>query len=134
MPPWLQYLIAFVVGCHGVTYIIFGIVAPGTVKEWRGTSQMLGTVLTGEGLERAVLVLHVAAGIALLTCGVAIAFAASAPGWWRPLAVVGAASGLAGFVAFWDGQAHRVVEEGAIGAAISMVLLVSALALPNAFG
>lgn len=49
-------------------------------------------------------------------------------------AIVGAALGLAGFAVFWDGQARLVVEEGAIGAAMSLVLLVSAIEFPGAFG
>jgi hypothetical protein len=42
-------------------------------------------------------------------------------------------AGLAGFAVFWDGQAQRVVEEGGIGAAISLMLLVSAVAFPGVF-
>jgi hypothetical protein len=41
---------------------------------------------------------------------------------------------LAGFAVFWDGQMGRVVEQGGIGAAISLILLAGAIAFPNAFG
>jgi hypothetical protein len=34
MTSWLRYLITFVVGCHGFTYIPFGIFVHGTLKEW----------------------------------------------------------------------------------------------------
>ena len=133
MNPWLRYLIAFVVVCHGSIYIPL-LFVPDMLKGWRGRSWLLGSPLTGDRLKALVVVLHVSAGIVILASGAAMGFATWAPGWWRPLAIVGGAVGLAGFALFWDGQAQRVVEEGGIGAAISLILLVSAIALPNAFG
>ncbi len=79
------------------------------------------------------LALHAMAGIVTLACAVAIGFAPSVPGWWRPLAIVGAAVGIAGFAVFWDGQTQLLVPEGAIGAVISLILLVSAIAFAGAF-
>lgn len=134
MTPWLRYLIAFVVGCHGFTYIPFGLFVPGTLKEWRGSSWLLDSALTSDRLKAFVLALHVMAGIATLACAVAIGFAPSIPGWWRPLAIVGAAVGIAGFAVFWDGQTQLLAQEGAIGAVISLILLVSAIAFAGAFG
>ncbi len=133
MPPWLRYLIAFVVGCHGFTYIPFGILVPGTLKEWRGSSWLLGRTLTGGRLKALVLTLHVMAGIALLACGVTVGVVRSIPGLWCPLAIVGAMLGIAGFAVFWDGQTKLLVLEGAIGAVISLILLVSAIAFAGAF-
>ena len=46
MTPWLRYLIAFVVGCHGFTYIPYGGYVVPTLKEWRGSSWLLGAALT----------------------------------------------------------------------------------------
>jgi hypothetical protein len=129
MTPWLRYLIAFVVGCHGFTYIPFGILVPGTLKEWRGSSWLLGRAITGDRLRTLVLALHVTAGIVILACAVAIALAPSAPGWWRPPAIVGAVVGIAGFAVFWDGQTQLLAQEGVIGVFISLLLLVSAIAL-----
>jgi hypothetical protein len=45
-----------------------------------------------------------------------------------------AAVGFAAFAVFWDGQTQFLFQEGAIGAIISLILLVSALAFPRAFG
>jgi hypothetical protein len=73
------------------------------------------------------------AGAAILGCAAAIAVAPSAPGWWRPLAIVGAAIGLGAFVVSYDGQARLLVVEGAIGAVASLILLVTAIAIPEAF-
>ena len=121
----VQYLIAFVVGCHGFTYIPFGLFVPGALKGWRGRSWLLSSALMGDRLKIAVLALHLMAGIAILGCAVAIAAASAV---WFPLAVVGAAAGLAAFAVFWDGQAQLLATEGGIGAMISLMLLVSATA------
>jgi len=134
MTPWLRYLIAFVVGCHGFTYIPFGLFVPGSLKKWRGSFWLLGSALTGDRLHTLVLALHIMAGIVTLACAVAIGFAPWILGWWRPLAIVGAAVGIAGFAVYWDGQTQHLAQEGAIGAVISMILLVSAIAFAGAFG
>jgi hypothetical protein len=131
MTPWLRYLVAVVVGCHGFICIPYGLFVPGTFKEWRGSSRLLGSALTRDRLRVLVSALHVTAGIATLACAFAIGFAPSFPGWWRPLAIVGGAAGIAGFVAFWDGQTRYLAVEGVIGAAISLTLLVSAIAFPR---
>jgi len=87
----------------------------------------------GDRLNTLVRALHLVAGAAILGCAAAIAVALSAPGWWRPLAIVGAAIGLGAFVVFYDGQARLLVVEGAIGAVASLILLVTAIAIPEAF-
>jgi uncharacterized membrane protein YjdF len=94
----------------------------------------LGGALTHDRLRALVLALHVIAGIATLACAVAIGFAPSVPGWWRPLAMGGGAAGIAVFAAFWDGQTQLLFQEGAIGAVVSLILLASAIAFPQAFG
>jgi hypothetical protein len=129
MAPWLRYLIAFVVFAHGFVYVRIGSVLPGPIKAWRGRSWLLSDTVTGDQLRRVVVSLHVAAGIALLACAVAIALAPSLPGWWRPLAITGAAIGLVAFSVFWDGQTRLLFEEGVIGAVVSLVLLIGAIAL-----
>ena len=134
MTPWLRYLIAFVVFCHGFIYVRIGSVLPGPIKEWKGSSWLLGSAVTDGRLRAIVIALHVIAGVATLACAVAIAFATSLPGWWRPLAIGSAAVGFAAFAVFWDGQTQFLFQEGAIGAIISLILLVSALAFPRAFG
>ena len=133
MEPWLRYVIAFVVAAHGLTYIPFGLLVPGQLQGWRGRSWLLGDAVSRDAFGTLIVALHLLAGVAILLCAGAIAFAPSFPGWWRPLAVLGAVSGLTAFVVFWDGQPRLVIEEGAIGAVISLILLVSAVALGGAF-
>ena len=94
---------------------------------------MRGGAVTGGRLEALVITLHVMAGVITLACAAANAFGPSVPGWWRPLAVAGGMAGLAAFIVFWDGQTQRPFEEGAAGAAISLVLMASAIAFPSAF-
>ena len=73
MAPWLRYLMAFVVFAHGFVYVRIGWVLPGPITAWRGRSWLLSDTVTGDQLRRVVISLHVAAGIALLACAVAIA-------------------------------------------------------------
>lgn len=129
MAPWLRYLIAFVVFAHGFVYVRIGSVLPGPITAWRGRSWLLSDAVTGDQLRRVVISLHVTAGIALLACAVAIALAPSLPGWWRPLAITGAAIGVVAFTVFWDGQTRLLFEEGVTGAVVSLVLLIGAIAL-----
>ena len=133
MDPWLRYLIGFVMLCHGFIYIGVGWLLPGAVKGWRGSSWLLGSTVTDAWLEAVVVTLHIVAGILTMTCAVSIALAPAYPGWWRPLAMVAAIVGLAAFAVFWDGQARLLVEEGAIGALVSLILLGAALEFPLAF-
>ena len=134
MPGWLRFVIAFVVFCHGIAYLPYGFVPGQVVKEWKGSSQLLGSVLTPDRVHVAVQVLFLTAGAAMCAVAVAIALAPWVPGWWRPLAIVGSVAGLAGFAAFWDGQGHLLVQEGVIGVALSLILLSVAIAVPKAFG
>jgi hypothetical protein len=134
MTPWLRYLIAFVIGCHGFIYVRIGSALPGPIKEWRGSSWLLGSAVTDDQLRALVVGLHVLAGLATLACAAAIGFAPSFPGWWRSPAIGGAVVGLTAFAVFWDGQTQFLFQEGAIGAVISLTLLVTAIALPLAFG
>jgi hypothetical protein len=129
MSPLLRYVIAFVVFCHGFIYVRIGSVLPGPVPDWRGTSWLFGSLVTGDQLRALVIGLHVLAGIATLGCAVAIASAPAVPGWWRPLAVAGASVGILAFAVFWDGQTRLLFEEGVIGAVVSLILLVMAIAV-----
>ena len=131
MAAWLRYLIALIVFAHGLVYVRIGSVLPGPITGWRGTSWLLGDTVTGDQLRRLVVSLHVAAGAAMLACAAAIVFVPSLPDWWRPLAIMAAALGLVAFVVFWDGQTPLLFEEGLIGAIVSMLLLVGAIAFAD---
>ena len=128
MTPWLRYFIAFVVFCHGFIYVRIGSTLPDPIKEWKGMSWLLGSAVTDERLKALVVGLHVVAGIATLGSALAIGLAPSIPGWWRPLAIAGGAVGFVAFAVFWDGQTRLLFQEGAIGALVSLIILVIAMA------
>jgi hypothetical protein len=129
MKPWLQYLIAFLVFCHGFIYVRVGAMLPEPVKGWKESSWLLGKCVSSHHLTTLVVSLHVIAGVVTLACALVIGWPSLLPGWWRPLAVVGGTAGIAAFAVFWDGQTTLLIEEGAIGAIISLVLLVGAIAV-----
>jgi len=134
MRPWLRYLIAFVVGAHGFVYIRFGLGKfPETLEGWKGSSWLLGSAVTGDRLKALAFAVALVAGISTLGCAVAIGFASSDHGWWRPLAVASAAFGISSFAILWDGQPQRLVYQGVIGVVVSVILLVSAIVFPRAF-
>jgi hypothetical protein len=133
MKPWLHYLIASVVFCHGFIYVRIGAVLPEPIPAWKGSSWLVGGAVTNDQLKGLVVALHVIAGIGIVACSLAMAFGGWAPGWWRPFAIGGAAVGIAAFAVFWDGQVDLLVEEGAIGAVVSLILLMSAVIFPSAF-
>jgi hypothetical protein len=99
---------------------------PGPVTEWKGSSWLLGSLVTDDQLRSLVVGLHVTAGIATIACAVAIGLTGTFPGWWRPLAIIGGLFGLTAFGIFWDGQARLLFDEGAVGAVVSLILLVVA--------
>ncbi|HAF09009.1 MAG TPA: hypothetical protein DCK98_02865 [Chloroflexi bacterium] len=131
MPGWIRFVIAFVVLCHGMAYLPYGLAPGQVVTEWKGVSQLFGGALTFDRTHVAVQVSFGSAVVALLACALAIALAPLVPGWWRPLAVVGSVAGLAGFALFWDGQGQLLVQEGVIGVARSLTLLIVAIAFPS---
>jgi len=134
MPGWMRLVIAVLVFAHGVAYLPYGFVPGEVVKEWKGSSRLLGRVLTSDSVHTDVRVLFLTAGAAMVAVAVAIALDPWVPGWWRPFAILGSLAGIAGFATFWDGQRRLLVKEGVIGLALSLVLLSVAVALPRAFG
>ena len=126
--------LAFVIFCHAFIYVRIGSMLPGAVAGWRGRSWLLGGTVTGAPLATLILAMHVVAGMLLLGCATAVAFAPSVPGgWWPTLPIAGAALGIAAFAVFWDGRSGAFVEEGGVGALVSGLLLSAALLFPAAF-
>jgi hypothetical protein len=54
--------------------------AAGPIQAWRATSWLLGDSVTGDRLRRLAVSLHVAAGVGMLACALALAFAPALPG------------------------------------------------------
>ncbi len=135
MKPWVRYLIAAVIFGHGFIYFRFGLGGlPDALDGWKGRSWLLGDAVTGDRLKGFAFGVSLFAGIATLACAGAVAFAGSFYELWRPLGIIGAALGIAFFGVFWDGQTARLVNQGAIGVAVSAALLLGAILYPRAFG
>jgi len=130
---WLRYLIAFVVFFHGWVYIPFGLTMINKLKGWNGHSLLFNWLIPDDKAKLIVQITHVTAGVVIVVCAAAIAFAPSVPNLWRPLTIIGAVLGLAAFAVFWDGQFPLFVEEGGIGIIICLIMIAGALAFPNAF-
>lgn len=93
---------------------------------------LLGGVIDSDGAKTLLAALDIGAGVTVVACALAIAATPWAPGWWRPLAIAGGLLGLAAFAVFLDGQAGLLVQEGGIGAVISLALLAGGIALGGA--
>ena len=133
MKPWLQYAIAFLLFGHGLIYVRVGAMLPDPIKDWKGTSWLLGHALSDIHLAALAVGLHLVAGMVILACAIVIGVPWMLPGWWRPLAMIGGALGIVAFAVFWDGQTRLLVDEGALGALISLILVVGAVFFTPAF-
>ena len=133
MTPWLQYVAAFLLFCHGFVYVRIGSMLPAPIKGWNGSSWLLGNSLTTSQLTKLSIGLHVIAGVAMLACVASIGVAPIFPGWWRPLAIAGSVVGIVAFAVFWDGQTRLLIDEGGLGALISLLVLVGAIVFRTAF-
>jgi hypothetical protein len=137
---WLQYLVAFMVACHGLVYLVFGAVSfsgagfPQVFQPWKGTSALLGGTFAGSSLRLLTEYLWLIAGIGLLAAGIAIGLASSLPRVWPPLAIGAGIIGMASFLIFWDGQVPQFANEGGIGMVISLAVISGAALFPSAFG
>ncbi len=131
MEPWVRYLVALVVGFHGLVYVI----APFWMKwgGWKGSSILLGSAITGDSLKTLTGGLWLVAGIGLLGAAVTIALAPWIPSLWRPIAIGASLVGVLSFAVFWDGQVQLLVDEGAIGMVLSLSILSGAASFPQAF-
>ncbi|MCL5067891.1 MAG: hypothetical protein M1368_06020 [Thaumarchaeota archaeon] len=129
---WLRYLIALVIGFHGLVYLISPFWV--TFQEWKGVSLLLGGTVSTQSLKAISTGLWVVAGISLLGAALTIALAPLVPGWWRPIAIMGGLAGAVSFAVFWDGQMQQFTNQGGVGMIISLVIVGSAVAFAHAFG
>jgi hypothetical protein len=132
MKPWMQYVVAFIIFCHGFIHLRIGSLLPGAVKGWKGTSWLLGDTIGGGRLNTLVVTVHVLAGILIVAASLAFALPALLPGMWVALSIGGGVLGVAAFAAFWDGQWALFLEEGGIGAVVSAVVVLLAIVFRHA--
>ena|SRR5664279_83118 len=133
MTAWLRYLIAFVVGCHGFTNIPCGLLVPARLIEWQGRSRLLGGAVSGDRLNTLVRALHRGGGSRHSRLRSRHRGRPVGPRMVPSAGHRRRSHWSGAFVVFYDGQARLLVVEGAIGAVASLILLVTAIAIPEAF-
>ena len=129
-----RYVIGLVIGAHGAVYLAGTLLNPGLFDIWKGTSLLLGGVITGDPLKTLWAGLSVTAGLGLILTSSAIVLTTRFPGLWRPLALGAALVAILSFAVFWDGQVSQLVNEGVVGLGLSAVILVGSAAFPKTFG
>lgn len=132
MLPWLRFVIAFFVFCHGFVYVRIGSVLPAPVQGWKGTSWLFGDALAGSRLNAAIVGLHVVAGVATLACAFAIAFAPSVP-VVAPSGNHGRTGRSRSVCALLGRADDASLRGGPLGALLSAGLLLTAILFPAAF-
>lgn len=131
MPTLLQYALGVVLFAHGWVHLVFvassrGWLGPDPGWQWNRRSWLLSGVLD----ERTIL--DVATVLFLL---VALGFTAGAIGyvlsqsWWVTIVVAAAALSALLYVTLWDGHRTRLLEQGALGVLLDLVIIAWALLL-----
>jgi hypothetical protein len=128
---WTHYAAASAVLLHALVYLGIGSQLPAPVSGWSGRSWLLRDAISPAHTARLSVMLHVTAGIAMLGSAGAIALAPQAPEYWRPVSIVAGGIGIVAFLVFYDGQPARLVDEGGLGALLSVVLVLTAVLWRN---
>ena len=125
----LRYLIAFVIGSHGVAYLMYASQSGKVLEGWAGQALLLGSVFSGRRLETLAVTLWAVAGIGLLCTAVAFGLWSSGSDYWRSIAVGASLVSIASFAVVWDGRAVGFAPEGGIGMIISAIILLGSVGL-----
>jgi len=129
----LRYLIAFVVSLHGLIYLVTPVssLSSAVFAGWKGTSVLLGSLITGDALKWLTTGLWLIGGAGIVCACVAFVLMSRFPNLWRPMAIGATLVGMLSFIIFWDGQAAEFVNQGGIGMVLSAMILVGALTFPR---
>ena len=131
MPTWLRLAVGFLVAIHGYVYIPFAVYLVHEFQGSYGTSRLLGSAFPTATVRTATLAVHGVAGVMLLAAGVLVAFAPGAVVAWRTLAILGGAIGVLAFLVSRNGRPIHLSEQGVLGAAASLAVVVAALTLAH---
>jgi len=129
----LRYVLAFVVSLHGLIYLVTPVssLSSTVFAGWKGTSALLGSLITGDALKWLTTGLWLIAGAGIVCACVAFVLMSRFPHLWRPVAIGATLVGMLSFIIFWDGQATEFVNQGGIGMVLSAMILVGALTFPR---
>jgi hypothetical protein len=125
----LRYLVAFVIGSHGVAYLMYASQSGKVLEGWTRRALVFGTTFSGDRLEAVATALWVVAGIGLVCTAVAFGLWFPMLDYWRPIAVGASLVSIASFAVVWDGRAEGFAPEGGIGMMISAIILVGSVGL-----
>jgi len=123
----LRYLIALVIGSHGIAYLMYASQSGKVLEGWTGQALLLGSVFSGRRLEALAVILWAVAGIGLLCAAIAFGLWSSGSDFWRPIAIGASLVSIASFAVVWDGRAMGFAPEGGIGMIISAIILAGAV-------
>ena len=125
----LRYFVAFVIGSHGIAYLMYALQSRKVLEGWAGQAMLLGSIFSGLRLEELAVILWAVAGIGLLCTAVAFGLWSSGSDYWRPIAIGASLVSIASFALVWDGRAEGFAPEGGLGMIVSAIILAGAVGL-----
>lgn len=129
MAPWLRYALGILIAVHGFIYVPFAFYLTQEFQPAQGRPKLLGALLEPAGIKTATLATHAAAGLLLLACGVLLLAAPGALALWRTLAIAGGTVAILAFLLAWNGRPTHLSEQGILGAAASLAVVLAAVAV-----
>jgi len=132
MKAWTRYLLALAISVHGMIYVVTPLssLSSTVFAGWKGSSALLGGLITGDELKSITTGLWLIAGAGLVCACVAFVLMPRFPHLWRPIAIGATLVGMMSFIFFWDGQAVEFVDQGGIGLVLSAAIFFGALGFP----
>lgn len=124
-------LVGVFLALHGVVHVWYVVLSRGWIEVedqmgWNGHSWLLSSVLPTETILTMASVLYVLVTLGFVLGGLGYALRR---GWWEPVVVGAAFLSTAVILAMWDGGFDLLVEKGAAGVLINLVLIAAVVAV-----
>jgi len=125
----IGYAVGVFLILHGFVHLLYGgqsarifEIQPGMV--WPDGSWVFSRLL-GDASSRVVAtVFLILAALGLIAAGLALLFG---HGWWRPVAIASLTMSSLLFLALWNGRIEQLANQGAVGLAIDVAILIALL-------
>lgn len=116
---------------HGLVHLWYVVLSHGWIEVedemgWNGHSWLLSPMFSEGTILAAASVLYVGVTVGFVLGGVGVALGTD---WWPPVVVGAAVLSTAVLVAMWDGRLELLVEKGAAGVAINLLLVAAVVLL-----
>lgn len=130
MTSWLRLATGVVLVLHGLVHLWYVALAQGWVEfeeemGWTGTSWLLSPVLSREVVLALASALYVLVALGFVVGGVGYVLGGD---WWPTVVLGSAVLSAVVIVATWDGSFDRLVEKGAVGVLVDVVVAYLVLA------